>query len=785
MILLHMRADKVWIESEEKYRLICESTGLGSGYWTQEGRAISFNAYAQKEMPTTAYGVPGKSAFELYGDSIGAIIKTRITEIFKFNKKFSYQDFVKFADLKRYFFSTYNPIHDNCGRIHGVQIISKDISELKRIEEIIQVSKERYRLLSDALLGDIQNHKQNEIPEINQPPDKKLGHESLGEITSNQLISKHLTPNNLITVIEKLKEDFDGSNKIAIINKGGKKLPVEILSGDFNHYGEQFSVTLVRDITADKQGQVVLYEKDVMYRALFEHSPVAIAVVRGGNFFCVNQACAEMFRFDGPDEMHGSSIYERIPHEYADWVKKNDLRFEKSIKTSKSFETTARKKDGSEFPVQMFIEVIRFDDGIATSIFAFDLTERKQYEKASEKNGRSTIKDSPFYIFSLNPEGTIQSVNRNFMGISKDLLPGRRIYELVPPKLVPTVKKCLGNVVKSGLIGGYEAEHQMADGSTITYEARVCPEINQGEVTALTVKCTDVTEFRKTKKWPGTSEDFYRTTFEQAAIGIGHASFEGKLILTNRRLCKMFGYEAEMLITLSLKDLLHPDDLKENKRLSELSLRGKIDYYSLEIRYFPKNKSLRWAYLRVSLRRDDNGEPLYFICVFEDCTKSKETELALQQSHAKLQEQVKESTVELKEANTAFKVILKHNEAEKAELTDNLVTHVKSLITPNLKRLKRGQLGQRETALVNSMETSLDEILSPFVNTMISKTVGLTPRELEIAKLIRDGYSNDEISEMLIVSKSVVAFHRMNIRDKLGIKNKKINLRSYLQDLSV
>ena len=81
------------------------------------------------------------------------------------------------------------------------------------------------------------------------------------------------------------------------------------------------------------------------------------------------------------------------------------------------------------------------------------------------------------------------------------------------------------------------------------------------------------------------------------------------------------------------------------------------------------------------------------------------------------------------------------------------------------------------------IKSNLKDIISPFARSLTGKYIGLTPTEIQVANMIKQGKTTKDIAELNNLSARTIEFHRDNIRSKLGIKNKKINLRTYLLSL--
>lgn len=149
----------------------------------------------------------------------------------------------------------------------------------------------------------------------------------------------------------------------------------------------------------------------------------------------------------------------------------------------------------------------------------------------------------------------------------------------------------------------------------------------------------------------------------------------------------------------------------------------------------------------------------------------------------KAAEELKNRTLELEEANTALKVLLRQSGEAKHEVEEKVLANIKSLVVPFLDELAIKMNGRSEEVYLNIIKDNLDKITSSFTQHISNQFRDLTPREIQIANLIRQGRTNKEMAQLLNLSVRTVEFYRDNLRRKLNIKNKKTNLRSLLLTL--
>ncbi|CAM4329975.1 diguanylate cyclase [Deinococcus marmoris] len=205
-----------------------------------------------------------------------------------------------------------------------------------------------------------------------------------------------------------------------------------------------------------------------------------------------------------------------------------------------------------------------------------------------------------------------------------------------------------------------------ADGETFLVEIS-SSEVGVDEHLLFTTVVRDVSEQRQAEQALRDSEERFRTTFDQAAVGIAHIELDGHWLSVNEKLCEIVGYTPAELVQLTFQDITHPDDLEADLAFVGQLLRGEIRTYSLHKRYLRKGGAQIWINLTVSLVRTEDGSPRYFISVIEDIGDIKAAEAALRSARDELESRVEERTAELQSLSLQLQLQVTELERHNAE----------------------------------------------------------------------------------------------------------------------
>jgi PAS domain S-box-containing protein len=335
----------------------------------------------------------------------------------------------------------------------------------------------------------------------------------------------------------------------------------------------------------------------------------------------------------------------------------------------------------------------------------------------------------------------------------------------------------------------------------------------------------DITDRKQVEEALQKSEAKYRFLTEKMNDIIWTMDLDFRITYGSPSFKKVLGYTPEERMNLEARERITPESLA---RAQDVLLAG-LKYMqekgvdpersvTLELECYHKNGSIVWMECVVSPIVDETGKITGIHGVSRDITDRKKVEKELQKHREQLEDLVKERTAELTGAyeqlkqenevrkttelalrsreselekerqevddvNAALKVLLKHREEDKANMEMDIISNIKISVLPYVEKLEASRLEQSQKVALSQIKSHLNDIASPFVRKISSEYLGLTPTEIKVASLIKEGRTSKDIAELLHISLNTVITHRYNIRKKTGLKNKKMNLRSYLQVL--
>lgn len=257
--------------------------------------------------------------------------------------------------------------------------------------------------------------------------------------------------------------------------------------------------------------------------------------------------------------------------------------------------------------------------------------QRRRAEAAlreSEEKFRIIFQKSLDVIMVIDGEtGQIRSVNQaiqSVLGYREENLLGEHFSIIFAPVLDLSKEQLLEKIRTHGPV--LEAQYFLrVDGSVCPMDitATMIPWDNH---TAILATFRDVTEREAAAQALRLSEERFRATFEQAAVGIAHVGTDGRWLRINQKLGDMLGYSHKELLKKTLPEVTHAEDLQIYHENARRILAGELETCSMENRFLHQDGAVVWGNLTISLLRSATGKPQYFIVVIEDITGRKKLE---------------------------------------------------------------------------------------------------------------------------------------------------------------
>ncbi len=293
----------------------------------------------------------------------------------------------------------------------------------------------------------------------------------------------------------------------------------------------------------------------------------------------------------------------------------------------------------------------------------------------------------------------------------------------------------------------------------------------------------EISERKRTEAVLKESEEKYRQFFRTSRDFIFVTSKEGKIIDMNEAALELFGFVSnEELRQVKVPDLYVKPEEREGLYNTVLEC-GYASEFPADLRR--KDGSIRHTLVTAVGCYDANDSLTGLQGTIRDVTEQRRNEEELRKYREKLESMVAERTRELEdktknleEVNVTLNVLLQKREEDKNVMEERFVANIGSLVLPYVEKIKKNNLDVQQQFCLDTIEKNLDEITSPLLKNI--RQFNLTPREIQIAYLIKDGKTTKEIAEALGIVEGSIATHRKNIRKKLAL-DRTSNLQSHLR----
>ena len=307
---------------------------------------------------------------------------------------------------------------------------------------------------------------------------------------------------------------------------------------------------------------------------------------------------------------------------------------------SVAFESRHRRKDGTVFPVEVRAQAFSEGDRHFTVALARDVTDRKRAEEAlrlSEQRYRSLVEATSAIVWTLPASGLADKSEQPswtaFTGQTMGQFTGWDWLDAIHPDDRPHTVQLWSAAVAARSFYQIEYRVRRRDGEYRNMLTRGVPILaGDGEIREWFGTCIDITDLKRAEDALRESEERFRSTFENAAVGIAHKDVTGRFLRVNEKFCDIVGYTREELLTKTWQDITYPDDVATSLRQYSPLMRGESLSFSLEKRYLHKDHSLVWVDVSVSLQRDAAGSPTYAIAMVQDISERKRLEDELRQA---------------------------------------------------------------------------------------------------------------------------------------------------------
>jgi PAS domain S-box-containing protein len=398
---------------------------------------------------------------------------------------------------------------DPAGNLRGFSVISRDLTENKE-------SDTKYRgLLEAAPDAMVVVNQGGEIVLLNVQAEKQFGYrrdELLGQKVTNIIpvgFAERLIADDLRSAEDASAQQIGTGIELIARRKDGSEFPIEIMLSPLQSDEGMLVTAAIRNISVRKASETHLAQMEGRYRGLLEAAPDAMVVVnQGGEIVLLNVQAEKRFGYRR-DELLGQKVTNIIPLGFAERLIADDLRSAEDASAQQigtGIELIARRKDGSEFPIEIMLSPLHSDEGTLVTAAIRDISLRKAAEThlaQMEGRYRGLLEAAPDAMVVVNQSGEIVLLNvqaEKQFGYRRDELLGQKVKNLIPEgfaeRLVADGLRSAEDALAQQIGTGIELIARRKDGTEFPIELMLSP-LASAEGTLVTAAIRDISVRKK------------------------------------------------------------------------------------------------------------------------------------------------------------------------------------------------------------------------------------------------------------------------------------------------
>jgi len=475
----------------------------------------------------------------------------------------------------------------------------RNISARKAAETHLAQMEGRYRgLLEAAPDAMVVVDQAGEIVLLNLQAEKQFGYsrdELVGQLVTNIIpdgFAERLIADDLRSAADALAQQIGTGIELSGRRKDGSEFPIEIMLSPLDSAEGVLVTAAIRNISVRKAAERYLARMEGRYRGLLEAAPDAMVVVSThGGIVLLNVQAEKQFGYPR-NELIGQQVTNIIPDGFAERLIADNLRSAEDAldqQIGAGLELTGRRKDGSEFPIEIMLSPLENADGTLVTAAIRNISVRKAAEThlaAMEGRYRGLLEAAPDAMVVVNQQGEIVLLNvqaENRFGYPRDELVGQLVTNIIPEgfaeRLIADDLRSADDALAQQIGTGIELSARRKDGSEFPIEIMLSP-LDSTEGILVTAAIRDISVRKAAEEHLGQMEGRYRGLLEAAPDAMVVVNQGGEIVLLNVQAENQFGYPRDELIGQQVKNII-PEGFAE--RLIADDLRSAADALAQQI----------------------------------------------------------------------------------------------------------------------------------------------------------------------------------------------------------